>query len=74
MEFVVQGNVVEIRNGIEVQHGPGEMVMATREVSHCWENRRNAPPESLSLKLLIERNPDGYADWRKNLALKGLRV
>ena|SRR5438552_16519844 len=33
MEYVVQGNVVEIRNGVEVQHGPGEMVMATRDVS-----------------------------------------
>jgi len=43
MEFVVQGNVVEIRNGIEVQHGPGEMVMATREVSHWWENRGTMP-------------------------------
>ena len=39
MEYVVQGNVIEIRNGVEVPHGPGEMVMATREVSHWWENR-----------------------------------
>ncbi|MCY7386997.1 MAG: cupin domain-containing protein [Burkholderiales bacterium] len=39
MEYVVQGNVIEIRNGVEIPHGPGEMVIATREVSHWWENR-----------------------------------
>ena len=39
MEYVLQGNVIEIRNGVEIPHGPGEMVMATREVSHWWENR-----------------------------------
>ena len=39
MGYVVQGNAIEIRNGVEVPHGPGEMVMATREVSHWWENR-----------------------------------
>jgi quercetin dioxygenase-like cupin family protein len=43
MEYVVQGNVVEVRNGVEIQHGPGEMVMATREVSHWWENRGTTP-------------------------------
>jgi quercetin dioxygenase-like cupin family protein len=43
MEYVVQGNVVEIRNGVEIQHGPGEMVIATREVSHWWENRGTMP-------------------------------
>lgn len=43
MEYVVQGNVIEIRNGVEVPHGPGEMVSATREVSHWWENRGTTP-------------------------------
>jgi quercetin dioxygenase-like cupin family protein len=42
-EYVVQGNVVEVRNGVEIQHGPGEMVTATREVSHWWENRGTTP-------------------------------
>jgi quercetin dioxygenase-like cupin family protein len=43
MEYVIQGNVIEIRNGVEVAHGPGEMVMATNEISHWWENRGTVP-------------------------------
>jgi quercetin dioxygenase-like cupin family protein len=43
MEYVVQGQVVEIRNGIEIQHGPGDMVIATHDVSHWWENRGATP-------------------------------
>lgn len=43
MEYVLQGNVIEIRNGVEVAHGPGEMVMATNEISHWWENRGTVP-------------------------------
>jgi mannose-6-phosphate isomerase-like protein (cupin superfamily) len=43
MEFVVQGNVIEIRNGVEIPHGPGEMVVADKSVSHWWENRGTVP-------------------------------
>ena len=43
MEYVIQGNVIEIRNGVEVAHGPGEMVMAPNEISHWWENRGTVP-------------------------------
>lgn len=43
MEYVVQGNVIEIRNGVEVAHGPGDMVIATNEISHWWENRGTVP-------------------------------
>lgn len=39
LEYVAQGNVIEIRNGVEVPHGPGEMVVATHEITHGWENR-----------------------------------
>ena len=39
MEYVVQGQPVEIRNGIEIPHQPGDMVIATHDVSHWWENR-----------------------------------
>jgi|ERR1700730_7025009 quercetin dioxygenase-like cupin family protein len=42
-EYVVQGSVVEIRNGVEILHGPGDMVIATHEISHWWENRGTAP-------------------------------
>lgn len=43
LEYVVQGNVIEIRNGVEVPHGPGELVMGTLGVSHWWENRGTVP-------------------------------
>lgn len=39
LEYVAQGNVIEIRNGVDTPHGPGEMVVATNGVSHWWENR-----------------------------------
>nr|WP_315185057.1 cupin domain-containing protein [uncultured Albidiferax sp.] len=38
-EYVLQGNVVEVRNGVEVPHAAGEMVPASNGVSHYWENR-----------------------------------
>ena len=43
MEYVIQGQPVEIRNGIEISHQPGDLVIATREVSHWWENRGTTP-------------------------------
>jgi quercetin dioxygenase-like cupin family protein len=43
LEYVVQGNVVEIRNGVEIQHGAGDIVVATGDISHWWENRSKAP-------------------------------
>ena len=39
LEYVAQGHVVEIRNGVDTPHGPGEMVIATHDISHWWENR-----------------------------------
>lgn len=43
LEYVVEGNVVEIRNGVEVPHSAGEVVLATAEVNHWWENRSDKP-------------------------------
>lgn len=39
LEYIAQGHVIEIRNGVEVPHGPGEMVIATHDITHRWENR-----------------------------------
>ena len=39
LEYIAQGHVIEIRNGVETPHGPGEMVTATHDISHWWENR-----------------------------------
>ncbi|MFM9923192.1 cupin domain-containing protein [Variovorax sp. H27-G14] len=43
LEYVVQGEVVEIRNGVEIPHRQGDMVRATQDVSHWWENRGTVP-------------------------------
>lgn len=43
LEYVVEGNVVEIRNGVEVPHSAGEVVAATKDVTHWWENRSDKP-------------------------------
>lgn len=43
LEYVLQGNVIEIRNGIEVPHVAGEIVSAGNGVSHYWANRGNVP-------------------------------
>ena len=39
LEYIAQGNVIEIRNGVETPHSQGEMVIATHDISHWWENR-----------------------------------
>jgi quercetin dioxygenase-like cupin family protein len=43
LEYVVQGNVVEIRNGVEIQRSAGEVAICTSEVSHWWQNRGTTP-------------------------------
>lgn len=43
LEYVVQGNVIEIRNGVEIALSAGELVVATNEISHWWENRGTVP-------------------------------
>jgi quercetin dioxygenase-like cupin family protein len=39
LEYVLQGHVIEIRNGVEVPHAPGDVVKGTGDVTHWWENR-----------------------------------
>ena len=43
LEYVQQGNVIEIRNGVETPDAQGEMVVATHDVTHWWENRGTVP-------------------------------
>lgn len=43
LEYVQQGNVIEIRNGVEIPHAAGEIVAAGNGVSHYWENRGTVP-------------------------------
>lgn len=43
LEYVQQGNPVEVRNGVEIQHAPGDVVVGTADVTHWWENRGTTP-------------------------------
>ena len=43
LEYVQQGNVIEIRHGVEIPHAAGEMVAAGNGVSHYWVNRGHVP-------------------------------
>ena len=43
LEYVVQGNIVEIRNGVEIPRSAGDLIVANHDVSHWWENRSAAP-------------------------------
>ena len=43
LEYIQQGNVIEIRNGVEIPHSAGEMVPSRRDVTHHWENRGTVP-------------------------------
>ena len=43
MEYVAQGTVIEVRNGIATEHKAGTMVPATNGVTHWWENHGAVP-------------------------------
>jgi len=43
LEFVAQGVVVEVRNGVLLEHRAGAMVQGVNGVHHWWENRGTVP-------------------------------
>jgi quercetin dioxygenase-like cupin family protein len=43
LEYVVQGNVIEVRNGVEIPHKAGDIVVAPHDVTHWWENKGSVP-------------------------------
>lgn len=43
LEYVLQGNVIEIRHGVEIPHAAGDIVSAGNGVSHYWVNRGHVP-------------------------------
>lgn len=38
VEYVLQGRIVEFRNGVAKEYGAGEFVTATKETTHWWRN------------------------------------
>ncbi len=42
-EYVAQGTVVEIRNGVAVRHPAGSMVQGIKGAYHWWENQGSVP-------------------------------
>src|SRR5665647_3834550 len=43
MEYVLQGTVIEVRNGVPIEHKAGEMVQGVNGVTHWWENKGSEP-------------------------------
>lgn len=44
LEYVVQGDAIEVRNGVEIPHKAGDVTANTREVSsHWWKNAGSVP-------------------------------
>jgi quercetin dioxygenase-like cupin family protein len=43
MEYVLQGTVIEVRNGIPIEHKAGDMVRGVNGVTHWWENKGSEP-------------------------------
>jgi quercetin dioxygenase-like cupin family protein len=43
MEYVAQGTVIEVRNGVATEHKAGTMVPAMNGVTHWWENHGTVP-------------------------------
>jgi quercetin dioxygenase-like cupin family protein len=41
--YVVQGKITETRNGVTAEHGPGAVLLMTKDITHALENRSNAP-------------------------------
>ena len=39
VEYIVQGQVIEHRNGVAKEYGPGDFVLATNDTTHWWENK-----------------------------------
>jgi quercetin dioxygenase-like cupin family protein len=41
--YVVQGKITEARNGVTAEHGPGAVLLMTKDITHSLENRSNEP-------------------------------
>jgi quercetin dioxygenase-like cupin family protein len=41
--YVVQGTMTEIRGGTAVEHGPGSVIIMTRDITHALANRGTVP-------------------------------
>ncbi|MGH7470257.1 MAG: cupin domain-containing protein [Cupriavidus necator] len=41
--YVLQGQLTEVRNGVTSDHGTGDVLLLTRDISHGLANRSNAP-------------------------------
>ena len=54
LEYVVQGEVMEIRNGVAIPHKEGDVVVATHDVTHAWENRGSVPAVLLPVDVFLQ--------------------
>jgi quercetin dioxygenase-like cupin family protein len=50
--FVVQGKITETRNGVTAEHGPGAVLLMTKDITHALENRSDAPAVYLATPIV----------------------
>lgn len=43
VEYILEGRVIEYRNGVARELVQGDFVMATKETTHWWANKGDAP-------------------------------
>ena len=43
VEYILQGTVIEYRNGVAREYGPGEFITANKDTTHGWENKGTVP-------------------------------
>lgn len=41
--YVIQGRLTETRNGVTSDHGPGAVLLLTKDITHALANRSDAP-------------------------------
>jgi quercetin dioxygenase-like cupin family protein len=42
-EVLIEGRLIEYRNGVAVEHGPGDWIFSDKTTNHSWENKGSVP-------------------------------
>lgn len=52
IDYILQGTVLEYRNGTVKQYGPGEFALSDKNTTHAWENNGTVPVLILSIDIV----------------------
>lgn len=39
VEMLIEGHLIEYRNGAVIEHGPGDIIFSDKDTTHGWENK-----------------------------------